>query len=137
MGDASVKTMVIPSQLDQVALVAEALLQDLEAVNTFSKEAIFAIRLALDEAVTNAVRHGNQLAPDKTATITYAITPQTCRITVCDQGPGFTLCDVPDPTEEQNLCRPHGRGVMLMHAYMDEVSFNDTGSCVTLVKHAQ
>jgi serine/threonine-protein kinase RsbW len=53
---------------------------------------------------------------------------------VTDEGPGFRLDDVPDPTADENLQRPCGRGLMLIRAYMDEVSFNETGNEITMVK---
>ncbi len=136
MGDEVTRTLVIPSEIDQVGEVATAILKDIQSFETFREEAVFGIRLSLDEAVTNAIRHGNQRDPSKHVTVEYRITAEVCRVTICDEGSGFHPEDVPDPTLAENLCRPHGRGVMLMKAYMTEVSFNKEGNCVTLVKRA-
>ena len=100
----------------------------------FNDNCCFAIRLSLDEAITNAVRHGNGLNPDLKATIDYEITDEHFRITISDQGPGFVPEKVPDPTLDENLDRPCGRGLMLMRAYMTHVEFNAKGNAVTLVK---
>ncbi|MEM9253157.1 MAG: ATP-binding protein [Planctomycetota bacterium] len=124
----------IPSQLEEVPAVVEAVVGAVEAVGGYEDRTLFAIRLAVDEALTNAIRHGNGQDPDKQVTVAYEATGDRLTITVCDEGPGFAPEDLPDPTAVENLIRTHGRGVMLMHAYMTEVSFNDRGNCVTLVK---
>ena len=133
MGDSPTKHLVIPSQLDQMLPVQRQILAEAEAAG-FGSQALFAIRLALDEALANAVKHGNKLDAAKTVTVDYTVTPQRVDITICDQGTGFKPDDLCDPTHEDNLSRPHGRGVMLMRAYMTEVTFNDTGNCVHLAK---
>ena len=125
--------LVIPSKLEEVAGVHEALLGQLEACG-YVKEERFAIRLAVEEALTNAIRHGNCGDPAKHVTITYHISPNRFEISICDEGCGFAPEELPDPTAEENLSRPHGRGVMLMHAYMTAITYNDTGNCVTMVK---
>ncbi len=55
-------------------------------------------------------------------------------IWVKDEGAGFNPKTVPDPTLDENLNKPHGRGLMLMRAYMDEVGFNEAGNEVRMVK---
>ncbi|MEO0966360.1 MAG: ATP-binding protein [Planctomycetota bacterium] len=124
----------IPSQLEEVPAVVDAVVEAVEAAGGYQDRSVFAIRLAIDEAVTNAIRHGNGQDPDKQVTIEYEITGELVRVCVCDEGPGFVPETLPDPTAEENLIRTHGRGVMLMNAYMTEVSFNERGNCVTLVK---
>lgn len=127
--------LVIASDLAEVKTVQNEIIPQVENAG-FSSEAVFAIRLALDEAVSNAIRHGNALDADKTVSVDYHVEPRLVRIRVCDQGPGFSPDTLPDPTNPENLCEPHGRGVMLIRAYMTEVSFSDTGNCVTMVKTA-
>lgn len=133
MGDSPPKQLVIPSRPDEVVPVQEAILREVQAAG-YPQHAVFAIRLALDEALANAVKHGNKLDPAKNVTVNYRVNPQRVWIEVCDQGPGFTPDDLPDPTDEQFLTRPHGRGVMLMRAYMTEVTFNKSGNCVRMIK---
>ena len=94
----------------------------------------FAIKLALEEAITNAIRHGNRNDPTKHITVRYRVTPDEAVIWLSDEGRGFNPEVVPDPTLDENLNKPNGRGIMLMRAYMDEVSFGECGSQVRLVK---
>ncbi len=124
---------VIPSRLSEVARVQEAVLEKVRAFD-YPQDAIFAIRLALDEAVTNAIRHGNGLDPGKKVHIDGRVNPDRVCVRIEDEGTGFRPQELPDPTSEENLNRPHGRGVLLMNAYMTDVRFDKSGACVTLVK---
>lgn len=134
MGSEPISKVVTFHTLSEVPQVQDAMLKQVEG-RGFGRNAIFAIRLALDEALTNAVRHGNQGDTSKSVTVDYRLTDDEFRVTICDQGHGFVPCNLPDPCAEENLERPCGRGVLLMRAYMSEVSFNSAGNCVTLVKH--
>ena len=53
-----------------------------------------------------------------------------------DDGPGFDPSTLPDPTDPEYLERPHGRGLMLMRTFMDEVTYNAAGNEVRMVKRA-
>ncbi|MDX2114615.1 MAG: ATP-binding protein [Planctomycetota bacterium] len=107
----------------------------LDAVNKahYSEASSFAIRLALEEALYNAFRHGHRNLPEEPVRLNWRVRPDEVRITVEDRGPGFNPDAVPDPTDAERLELPHGRGVMLMRAYMAEVHYNDRGNRVTLV----
>ena len=133
MGDVSQNTITIPSRLAEVAKVQAAVIEAAREQG-YSKEVIFAVQLSLDEAVTNAIRHGNKLDESKSVTVDYTITPEKITVTICDEGDGFDPCNIPDPTLDENLTCPSGRGVMLIQAYMTSVSYNDKGNCLTLVK---
>jgi len=100
----------------------------------YDETARFAVRLALEEAINNAIKHGNRGDPAKAVEIVCSVTPERAEITVRDQGEGFDPASVPDPTAEENLQKPCGRGIMLMRAYMDEVRYNAKGNAVTLLK---
>ncbi len=133
MGPPSDTRLVFPSTLDETAKALQTVLADV-AANGFRKDAVFAIHLALDEALSNAVRHGNRGDPTKKVTVDYTITDQAFEVTVSDEGGGFRPDSVPDPTEDANLERPSGRGLMLIKAYMTHVEFNKAGNHVRLVK---
>ena len=94
----------------------------------YDEAAAFAVRLALEEAVANAFRHGNQGDLTKTIHIHYTITNEHVLISVRDQGSGFDPESVPDPTLDSNLEIPSGRGIMLMRAYMTEVEIIAPGN---------
>lgn len=99
----------------------------------FTGSASFAIRLAIEEAITNAFEHGHQnLEPDVTIRVEYRVSKGVFEIAVEDQGPGFSPDQLPDPTLLENLAKPSGRGVMLMKAYMSEVTFNPRGNRVRM-----
>lgn len=129
------KTWTIPSTNADAAVVQQEIVVAIEAQG-YKRECVFAVRLALDEALVNAVKHGNQNDPDKTVTIEFNIDQDSMVIQIEDQGPGFIPDELPDPTAEENLSRPNGRGVMLMRAYMTEVDFNEQGNRVILTKRS-
>ena len=101
----------------------------------FDDRDVFGIRLALEEAIVNAIKHGNGMDPDKAVRIWCRVTQESVRVEIEDEGEGFTVEEVPDPTADENLERPCGRGIMLMRAFMTEISFNSRGNRVTLVKN--
>lgn len=125
--------IIIPST-PQARQAAEA--EIMKAVNQlgFSEEACFSIKLALEEAVVNAIKHGNRFDKDKKVVIRYSGNHKNLTVTVRDEGEGFDPACVPDPTVPENIALPYGRGLMLMNAYMDRVTFSSSGSEVTLVK---
>ena len=100
----------------------------------YSDEAQFAVRLALEEALANAINHGNRRDAGKSVRIDYRIDCQQAIIRISDEGPGFCRQGVADPTATENLEKPSGRGIMLMEAYMNEVRWNDRGNQVEMIK---
>jgi len=115
----------VSSLIDQIIALAEA--------DGYGASALFAIRLAIEEAITNAFEHGHSgLAPSLSIKFEYAVSTEKIEIAVEDQGPGFCPADLPDPTLQENLSKPSGRGVMLMRAYMTDVAFNKSGNRVKL-----
>ncbi len=106
-----------------------------DALTTFGYDdgAKFAIRLAIEEAVVNAFRHGNRSDPSKTVRCCSSIGSSSAAFEVEDQGPGFDPAKVPDPTVDENLEIPSGRGVMLIKAYMTEVEYLPPGNRLRMV----
>ena len=100
----------------------------------FSDHDIFAIRLAVEEALVNAIKHGNQMDRAKSVHISYRFLPDRFEIRITDEGDGFDPKDVPDPTAVENLERPCGRGLLLMRHYMTEVAYHDRGRAVRMAK---
>jgi serine/threonine-protein kinase RsbW len=93
------------------------------------------IEIALREALTNAMIHGNHEDPRKEVHITCRCSAGgELSVTVRDEGEGFDRDALPDPTEPRNLLLTHGRGIYLMRALMDEVSFTDNGRVVHMRK---
>lgn len=92
----------------------------------------FRLRVALGEAVANAVLYGNREDPSLRVAIAARAAPGDVRVRVSDEGPGFDPGAVPDPTAPENLRRNRGRGLLLMRRLVDELRFNDRGNEVTL-----
>jgi serine/threonine-protein kinase RsbW len=126
------RTTVIPSDLAAVPPLQE----EIGAVVTraFPEHEAFAVKMAVEEALVNAIKHGNQLDPAKTVTVSYVLHAERFEVRITDQGPGFNPDDVPDPTSPENLERPCGRGLLLIRYYMTDVSFHDAGRTIAMFK---
>lgn len=98
---------------------------------------IFGIQLALEECFTNAVRHGNKQDGGKSVHVRCEVSRRRFWAEIRDEGLGFRPEEVPDPTEEENLTAVGGRGLLLIKAYMTDVTYNAHGNCVTLLKLRQ
>lgn len=95
----------------------------------YTKAERFAVRLALEEALSNAIRHGHRgLPPETPVEVEVSVHDRAVAVSVQDQGPGFSPDAIPDPTLDENLAKPDGRGLMLMRAYMTTVRYNDKGN---------
>ncbi len=94
------------------------------------------VEIALREALANAVTHGNHQNPRKHVYVTCRCEPEEVSIAVKDEGRGFDLSEVPDPTAPENMGSIHGRGILLMKAFMDEVRFEEGGVVVRMRKSA-
>ncbi len=99
-----------------------------------SEDFQFYIHLALEEAIVNAIKHGNQNDRRKRVHIVYKISSTQVYISIADEGEGFDPAAVPDPTTGPGLELPSGRGLLLMRAFMDQVLFNDRGNMVSMSK---
>ena len=112
-------------------MVQERLISLMER-HEYSMRDVFAMRLSLEEGLTNAIRHGNKLDPLKNVTVNCEIDPSRIRVMIADQGDGFEPEDVPDPTLEEFIERPSGRGLMLMRAYLSLCEYSDGGRCLIM-----
>jgi len=102
----------------------------------YADAARFAVRLALEEALVNAFRHGHKdLPPETKVRLAYSVTPAEVILEVEDSGPGFDPAQVRDPTLDENLEIPTGRGLLLMRAYMTSVEHLGRGNRVRMVFH--
>ena len=129
----SFEKIEIVSVFPQAKQVEDLIVEQAEKLG-YSEEDIFALRLSLEEALTNAIRHGNGQDPQKKVKIRYRAQPEEVEIYIADEGKGFDPSLVPDPTREDKLECPSGRGIMLMRAYMDLLEYNVRGNEVHLVK---
>ncbi|WP_428938488.1 ATP-binding protein [Fontivita pretiosa] len=123
----------IASDLDAKRQVQERIMQEVARCG-YDEDDTFAIKLALEEALMNAMKHGNKLDRSKKVHIQARITPRRAEITVEDEGPGFDRRSVPDPTTEENLCKCSGRGILLIESYMNKVIWSKHGRRVKMIK---
>lgn len=121
----------IPSSLPEGVVLQDRIVQLMERFSYSSRD-VFAVRLSFEEGLANAIKHGNQLDESKLVRITCQIDGSRMRIEIQDQGAGFEPDDVPDPTQEEFIERPTGRGLLLMRVYMDHCEFADGGRCLIM-----
>jgi serine/threonine-protein kinase RsbW len=123
----------LPSELRFVAETTEWLVE-LAALFSIVEMDDPHLAISLDEAITNAIRHGNKYDKQKTVYICAEISAEAARFTVRDEGDGFDPAALPNPLDPDNLLKPSGRGIFLMRQLMDEVKYNERGNEVTLTK---
>jgi serine/threonine-protein kinase RsbW len=126
----------LPSRIETVAAAAAAV-AEFVGRSGVSDDAAFGIDMAVREAVTNAVLHGNRQDENKTVALVLKSSPDAVEISVHDQGPGFNPEDVPDPTATENLLKTSGRGIFFMRTFMDEVDWlirPEGGTTVRMLK---
>lgn len=132
---------------------------DLAQLNISHSTTLLQISTALTEALRNAIDHGNleldsslrdeddhsyhelgekraKMPPyrDRRVHFNTRLTPEEVTYVIRDEGPGFDPSSLPDPTDPENLLRAGGRGILLIRTFMDDVSFNDKGNELTMVK---
>jgi serine/threonine-protein kinase RsbW len=101
---------------------------------TGSQDEMFKVKLALEEALTNAMRHGNHLDLKRSVAVHITIAPRAITIDIHDQGEGFDYHRLPDPTVEPHVNRPCGRGVYLIRQLMDTTEYYDNGCGIRMKK---
>jgi serine/threonine-protein kinase RsbW len=124
----------IPSEIDSIAPAVDKIISEIRNLSCLQgKEQD--VEVALFEALANAVIHGNREQPAKTVNISCRCEQRKCvSIIIRDQGGGFDPAAVPDPTRPENLEAEHGRGILMMKTFMDEVRFEKGGTEVHLLK---
>ena len=113
--------------------VIAALLAQLEEAGWPTRD-VYGVHLALEEALVNAIRHGNKSDPAKHVEIRSYLADDLVRIEIHDEGPGFDPEKLPDPTADEFLDRPNGRGVLLIRTFMTRVDYVGRGNVVVMEK---
>lgn len=125
----------IPSDINSIAPAVDKIVAQIRASQCLAGREPD-VEVALFEALANAVIHGNHEQKSKSVRISCRVEPShRVSIIVCDQGSGFDPRAVPDPTSPENLGAEHGRGILMMKAFMDEVHFEKGGTEVHMVKN--
>jgi serine/threonine-protein kinase RsbW len=126
----------LPSRIESVdesAMLAEKVARDWGYGDDF----VSSIDLAVRESVANAVKHGNKFDDNKQVKLAFFDTADGFEMTVRDFGEGFSIDQIPDPTDPANLLRACGRGILFMRSFMDSVEWqanDDGGMTVRMVK---
>ncbi len=151
--------LVLRNDQAMIPVVVGYLRDSAEEMGICSQRDSFRLAVALEETLTNSLIHGNlevsselrglddsahiaqieeRLATPpychRTITVDALFSNAEVRFVITDEGPGFDPHSVPDPTDLANVEKPHGRGLLLMKSFMDEVIYNDKGNQVMLVQ---
>lgn len=125
--------MKVPSEIKSIRRVSSKILSSLSPYE-LNKDTLFDIRLCTEEAVRNAIVHGNGLRKGSRVSVCYWVDKDKLHVEIEDEGAGFGLNTVPDPTENSNIIKRSGRGVYLIKKLMDRVSFNEKGNKIKMEK---
>jgi serine/threonine-protein kinase RsbW len=128
--------LTIPSKLEEMHAVHDLIAEAVKEYN-LSEELAHWLELTISESMINAIQHGNCCDPSKDATLMISSTGDALEIIVEDQGKGFALDTIADPTDAANLLKPCGRGILIIRSFMDEVDLSRReggGSRLRMVK---
>src|SRR5688500_16726130 len=128
--------LTIPSRLEELDAVHDLVEQAAKEFN-LSADMSYWMEVTVCESVINAIRHGNESDPSKEATVRISSDGNAIEIIVEDQGKGFKLEDLADPTQADNLLKPSGRGILIIRSFMDEVNLSSReggGSRLHMIK---
>jgi serine/threonine-protein kinase RsbW len=116
--------LTVPSRLEVLESV-QSLVTEAAREYRLSDDFAYWMELTICESMINAIRHGNRCDPSKTVHLKISLNGAQIEIIVEDQGTGFSLTDLADPTETKNLLKPSGRGVLIIRSFMDEVELSE------------
>lgn len=125
--------LVLPSRIEAIQRAASAAAEFVKR-SGLDEDAAYAVDMAVREAVTNAVLHGNRQDEAKAVEVSFRSSPDVIEITVRDRGEGFNTASVPDPTDPQNLLKTNGRGILFIRTFMDEVEWSHHPEGGTIVR---
>jgi len=130
------RQFLISGSNEHVLQLANSLLELYHSLGLTEKQ-ISALKLALDEALTNAIVHGHGGDRTKLIRVDCEWNPAEVSIIVADNGPGFNCTKVPNPTSGCNLLKECGRGLYIISAIMARMSFNDKGNEIRMTLSRQ
>jgi serine/threonine-protein kinase RsbW len=114
--------LTLPSRIESVEEVAVSIARILNSSGV-SEEVAFAVDMAVREAVTNAVIHGNKQDENKSVHVTARTFANSLEINVADEGEGFDPAEVPNPTASENILKSSGRGIFFIRNFMNDVEW--------------
>lgn len=126
-------TLRVPTELDVVEEAVDLVARHCLACGLPPRAARFNLRVALAEALANAIIYGNRMDPEKSVDVRVVVSDTGLTLHVCDQGDGFDPSSVPDPTLPERRELEDGRGLFLIRQLVDEVRFNDRGNAICMI----
>ncbi len=123
--------MVLSSKTENINQV-ERLIEQIRDQYPLHEDVYGNMLVAVTEAVTNAIQHGNKLNPSKNVNVNCDYAEDKISFTIKDEGTGFDHYNLPDPTSPENLEKASGRGIFLMKHLADQIIFSDSGRTVEL-----
>lgn len=127
----------VPTDLAAVEEAVDLVARHCVASGVPPRRARFNLRVALCEALSNAIVYGNRLDPAKRVAVEVEVAPERLSLHVRDEGDGFDPAAVPDPTAPDRVDAAAGRGLFLIRQLVDEVRFNDRGNAICMImRHA-
>ena len=121
----------IPSVLENIKVV-ESFIDNVKETYQINDDIYGNIMVAVTESVSNSIIHGNKLDKNKEVNLILILKSSDIKIIIEDEGDGFDVEKIPDPTHPNNLQNPCGRGIFLIKHLCDNVSFNDNGKKIEL-----
>ncbi|MFM8743711.1 MAG: ATP-binding protein [Cytophagales bacterium] len=121
----------IPSLAENIRMI-ESFIDNAKEKYHLNDDIYGNIMIAVTEAVSNAIKHGNRNDSSKNVVLSLSLAEGLIKFKVEDEGSGFDYHNLPDPTTAENLEKPGGRGIFLMKHLADEVEFADNGKVVEL-----
>ncbi len=125
--------ITVPSEMTAVRGIQDRIMAEVVRLG-FDGQSQFAIKLALEEGLVNAIRHGNRFDASKQVHVQYTVTTFELDVSIEDEGPGFQRDEVPDPTLEENIEKCSGRGILLIESYMTSVGWDHGGRRMRMTK---
>ena len=119
--------------MDDAHALIDQVMDQLNGKKWGGKE-LFAINLALEEALVNAVQHGNRSDPDKVVRFRCRLSDDNVYFRIEDEGEGFDPEEVPDPTDAEHIMVASGRGVLLIRSFVSRIKWNDRGNVLEFEK---
>ncbi len=126
------KEYIFTSSIDNIS-IAEKLVDEVSEISNLSVELYGNVLVTIIEAVSNAIKHGNYEDKSKCVRISCEILSRKLVFTIRDEGSGFEINEIPDPTLPRNIERPNGRGVYLMRKLASKVTYSEGGKVLTIV----
>ena len=125
--------MTIPGFSDEKNKLVEKILLEMQRRN-WSEREMFDVHIALEEALSNALKHGNASDPSKKIQIHCWLTSDRITLEIADEGAGFNPDSIPDPRHPDHLLIPSGRGLLIIRHHMTTVNFSSSGNTIIMEK---